>query len=176
MPDGFSRALGMSRDGCFGASSLGLRSAALEGRYETRDFRFELSPKVLVCRAMRAGPRSAIEKISVPGPAIDRCTNVRSFMNCRIALIVLAGDVRLALIRHDPRCVDVERGAGAFAVAQQAARGPVHTLRSHRRPQPPPPASRRSRRRDMSRRAVPRHAARIRQVMIDSAVNNNSGK
>jgi hypothetical protein len=33
----------------------------------------------------------------VPRPAIDRCTNVRSFMNCRIALIVLAGDVRLAL-------------------------------------------------------------------------------
>ena len=77
----------------------------------------------------------------VPRPAIDRCTNVRSFMNRRIALIVLAGDVRLALIRHDPRCVDVERGAGAFAVAQQAARDAVHALRTHRRPQPPPPAS-----------------------------------
>jgi hypothetical protein len=65
----------------------------------------------------------------VPRPAIDRCTNVRLFMNCPITLLALAGDVRLALIRHDPRCVDVERGASAFAVAQQAARDAEHTLR-----------------------------------------------
>jgi hypothetical protein len=68
---------------------------------------------------MRAGPRSAIEKIST-----------RSLHKCALkTLLALAGDVRLALIRHNPRCVDVERGASAFAVAQQAARDAEHTLR-----------------------------------------------
>jgi hypothetical protein len=35
----------------------------------------------------------------VPGPAIDRCTNVRLFMNYPVTLFALAGDVRLATIR-----------------------------------------------------------------------------
>jgi hypothetical protein len=48
-----------------------------------------------------------------------------------VALLALVGDVRLTFCRHDLRRIDVERVAGAFTVAQQAAKdAAVHALQT----------------------------------------------
>ncbi|MDQ6703177.1 MAG: hypothetical protein M3Z96_08790 [Pseudomonadota bacterium] len=53
----------------------GLRSGAEGGKSKSCNFRFRLSPKVLVFFAMRAAPRSAIRKITRSAPAINRFGN-----------------------------------------------------------------------------------------------------